>query len=66
MEDAPEKTPIQRLRNEIGSSAPVLNDAQMIEMMTDYGMNYEIADTTTMRLMMLLASAERKLLAAYS
>ena len=66
MEEPEEKTDIQKLRDKISSSAPVLNDAQMIEMMTDYGMNYEIADTTTMRLMMLLASAERKLLAAYS
>ncbi len=62
MEESEEKTEIQKLRAQIGSSAPVLNDAQMIQMMTDYGMNYEIPDTTTMRMMMLLASAERKIL----
>ncbi|WP_057935873.1 hypothetical protein [Algoriphagus resistens] len=61
MEDE-KKSDIQLLRADIAASCPNLPDFKIIEMCMDYGIQFEIPDTNTLRLFMLLASAERKLM----
>lgn len=62
MEETQPLTPLQELRKKIASSCPNLPDWKIIEMCSDYGINYDMPDTNTLRLFMILASAEQKLL----
>jgi hypothetical protein len=62
---ADEKTTIevinekQQVRRKIADNCPMIRDDQVMEMMQDYGMEYFPPDSNTLRLCMLLASAER-------
>jgi hypothetical protein len=62
MEDIEEKTPIQKLRAELSKSCPSLPDYKIIELCQDYGIQYDIPDSNTLRVFMILAAAENKLL----
>ncbi|AWW32453.1 hypothetical protein DN752_21160 [Echinicola strongylocentroti] len=57
-----EKSPLQLLRSDIQKSCPALADHQIIRLCEDYGIQYDIPDANTLRIFMLLASAEQKLL----
>lgn len=58
--DKPEvKDPVKSLRSRIADNCPMLREDQIMEMMKEYGMDYLPSDSTTLRLCMLLASAER-------
>lgn len=54
-----EKDPVKSLRYRIADNCPMLREDQIMEMMKEYGMDYLPSDSTTLRLCMLLASAER-------
>lgn len=57
-----EKSHLQLLRDEIAASCPNLANYKILEMCEDYGIQYNVPDTNSLRLFMLLASAERKLM----
>lgn len=62
MEEETALTTLQQLRHEIQKQCPVLPDYKIIELCNDYGINYEIPDVNTYRLISILASAEIKLI----
>ncbi len=57
-----ELTDLQKVRKEIAKSCPNMPDYKIVDMHADYGLDYSPPDANTLRLIMLLASAEQKIL----
>lgn len=62
MEETEPLSPLQELRQELSASLRHLPDYKIIQLCQDYGITYEIADANTLRIFMLLCSAEEKIL----
>ena len=62
MEDKPSASPLQKLRTQLGQKLQHLPDYKIIELCTDYGIQYELVDANSLRIFMLLAAAEQCIL----
>lgn len=62
MEDIDQKSPLQQLRTELSAKLRHLPDYKIIELCEDYGIPYDLPDSNTLRILMLLCSAEELIL----
>lgn len=58
MEEEEKKSKLQLLRSELSGRLRHLPDYKIIELCEDYGIPYDLPDSNTLRILMLLCAAE--------
>lgn len=66
MEEEEKKSKLQLLRSELSGRLRHLPDYKIIELCQDYGISYDLPDSNTLRILMLLCSAEEMILSMKS
>jgi hypothetical protein len=61
-EESTELTDLQKLRRKLSNSLRHLPDYKIIQICQDYGINYDMPDANSIRILMLLAAAEDMIL----